>query len=201
MAVKNPESHLADRTHSLRDSGLPQGQQTAILVRAWEIALEDGLLTMNEENSLNRYMHHFNLAQGQMDRNGALTQVVKATVIRDITEGIVPERQNITGRVPLNLMKSEKLVWVMTDVDYVDYLEVITRRERRGSSHGLSIRVARGVYYRPGTSRSQSVEWQETSHQHTGLLGFTTKHLYFSGSPIHSPARTSASGPYGSVPA
>ena len=88
-------------------------------------------------------MDHFGLTQSQMDRNGVLTQVVKAAVIRDIIEGIVPERQNITGRVPFNLMKSEKLVWVMTDVDY---LEVVTRRERRGSSHGLSIRVAKGVY-------------------------------------------------------
>ena len=37
------------------------------------------------------------------------------------------------------------------------------------------------VYYRPGTFRSRSVEWEETVHQDTGLLGFTTKHIYFSG--------------------
>ena len=123
-------------------------------------------------------MDHLNLTQSQMDRNGVLTQVVKPAVIRDIAEGIVPDRQNINGRVPFNLMKSEKLVWVMQGVDY---LEVVTRRERRGSSHGLSIRVAKGVYYRPGTFRSRSVEWEETIHQDTGLLGFTTKHLYFSG--------------------
>ena len=75
-------------------------------------------------------------------------------------------------------MKSEKLVWVMDDVDYH---ETITRRERRGNSHGLSIRVARGLYYRPSTFRSRNVEWDETVHQDTGLLGFTPKHLYFSG--------------------
>ena len=49
------------------------------------------------------------------------------------------------------------------------------------SSHGLSIRVAIGVYYRPGTFRSRAVEWEETVHQDTGLLGFATKHRYFSG--------------------
>ena len=182
VAVDNPESHLNGLAKSLRDSGLPQDQQTAILVRAWEAAvegtLEDGLINMDEENALNRYMDHFSLTQAQMDQNGVLTQVVKAAVIRDVAEGIVPDRQNIQGRIPFNLMKSEKLVWVMTGVDY---LEVATRRERRGNSHGLSIRVARGVYYRPGTFRSRSVEWEETVHQDTGLLGFTTKHLYFSG--------------------
>ena len=43
-------------------------------------------------------------------------------------------------------MKSEQLVWV---IDGVDYLETVTRRERRGTSHGVSIRVARGLYYSP----------------------------------------------------
>ena len=183
IAVDDPDTHLSELEQSLRQSDLSRDQQTGVLVRAWEAAveaaLEDGLLTLDEENALNRYMDHFNLTQERMDQNGILTQVVKAAVIRDITEGIVPERQNIAGRVPFNLMKSETLVWVMQDVDY---LEVVTRRERRGSSHGLSIRVARGVYYRPGTFRSRSVEWDETVHQDTGLLGFTTKHLYFSGS-------------------
>lgn len=46
--------------------------------------------------------------------------------------------------------------------------------------HGLSIR-ARGIYYRPGTFRSRSAEWEENVHADTDLLGFTTKHLYFSG--------------------
>ena len=75
-------------------------------------------------------------------------------------------------------MKPEKIVWVVQDADYY---ETKTRRERRGSSHGLSIRITRGVYYRPSTFRSQAVEWDETVHADTGLLGFTTKQLYFSG--------------------
>ena len=33
----------------------------------------------------------------------------------------------------------------------LDYMETVTQRERRGSFHRISIRVARGVYYRPGT--------------------------------------------------
>ena len=182
LAVEDPNTHLRELADSLRQSGLNPGQQTALLIRAWEASvegtLEDGLLTLDEENALHRYLDHFNLTATQVDDNGVLTTVVQAAVVRDIAEGIVPQRQNITGRVPFNLMKSETLVWVM---DGVDYLEVVTRRERRGSSHGLSIRVARGVYYRPGTFRSRSVEWEETVHQDTGLLGFTTKHLYFSG--------------------
>ena len=183
IAVFDGGAHLDSLTETLRQSNLSQGDQTKVLVQAWEAAvegaLEDGLFTLDEEYALNRYINHLNLSQSQTDANGVHTSLIKAAVIRDIIEGIIPQRQNIQGRVPFNLMKSETLVWVMQDVDY---LEVVTRRERRGSSHGLSIRVARGVYYRPGTFRSRSVEWDETVHQDTGLLGFTTKHLYFSGS-------------------
>ena len=75
-------------------------------------------------------------------------------------------------------MKSEQLVWVIQDVDY---LETVTRRERRGSSHGVSIRVARGLYYSPRQFRSRPIEWEETVHADTGLLGLTTKHIYFAG--------------------
>ena len=64
----------------------------------------------------------------------------------------------------------------------VDYLETVTRRERRGTSHGVSIRAARGLYYRPSTFRSRPIEWEETVHAGTGLLGLTTKHSYFAGS-------------------
>ena len=98
-------------------------------------------------------------------------------MLREIAEGAVPNRQDIKGTVRFNLMKSEKLVWVMQGVDYI---ETIVRRERPGSSHGLSTRVARGIYYLPSTFRSRVIEKDETVHQGTGLLGFTTKHIYFS---------------------
>ena len=87
-------------------------------------------------------MGYFGLTPSQADQNGVCTSVVKAAILREIAEGVVPRRQNITGRVLFNLMKSEKLVWVMDDVDY---LETVVRRERRGSSQGVTIRVARGL--------------------------------------------------------
>ena len=56
------------------------------------------------------------------------------------------------------------------------------RRERRGASHDVSIRVARGLYHRPSTFRRRSIEWEETVHADTGMLGLTTKHIHFAGS-------------------
>ena len=182
IAVFDDGAHLDSLTETLRQSNLSQGDQTRVLVQAWEAAvegaLEDGLFTLDEENALTRYINHFNLSQSQLDAHGVHTSLIKAAVLREIAEGVVPNRQHLSGNVPFNLMKSENLVWVMHDVDYI---ETVVRRERRGYSHGLSIRVARGVYYRPSAFRSHAIEWEETVHQDTGLLGFTTKHIYFSG--------------------
>ena len=62
----------------------------------------------------------------------------------------------------------------------LDYYAVKTRREHRGTSHGLSIRVARGIYYRLGTFRSRNMEWEKTMHADSGIPGSSAKHIYFS---------------------
>ena len=106
------------------------------------------------------------------------TRMMPAAVIRDVTRGVVPQRQRVNGAVPFNLMKSEQLVWVIrTRTTW----KMVVRRERRGTSHGVSIRVVRGLYHRPSTFRSRPIEWEETIHADTGMLGLTTKHIYFAG--------------------
>ena len=183
ISVRDGDGHLQDLALSIRQTRLNQSEANRLLIRAWETAvqgaLEDGLLSLDEENALARYADHFSLTQQDLDQNGVHTSLVQAAVLRDVTQGIIPKRQRVNGAVPFNLMKSEQLVWV---IQGVDYLETITRRERRGSSQGLSIRVARGLYYRPSTFRSRPIEWEETVHADTGMLGLTTKHIYFAGS-------------------
>ena len=178
ISVRDGEGHLQDLALSIRQAG--QGEANRLLIRAWETAvqgaLEDGLLSLDEENALARYADYFSLTQQDLDRNGVQTSLVQAAVLRDVTQGIIPKRQRVNGAVPFNLMKSEQLVWV---IQGVDYLETVVRRERRGSSQGLSIRVALGLYYRPSTFRSRPIEWEETVHADTGMLGLTTKHVYF----------------------
>ena len=151
ISVHDGEQHLQELMDAIRQAGLDPGETTRLLIRAWEAAvegaLEDGLVSLDEESVLAKYTSHFNLTQQDLDGNGAQTSLVQAAVIRDVTQGIVPQRQTITGAVPFNLMKSEQLVWV---IQGVDYLETVVRRERQGTSHGLSIRVARGLY-RPST--------------------------------------------------
>ena len=45
-----------------------------------------------------------------MDAHGVHTSLIKAAVLRENADGVVPDRQDIKGTIPFNLMKSEKLV-------------------------------------------------------------------------------------------
>ena len=47
-------------------------------------------------------------------------------MIREVTQGIVAHRWNVAGSVPFNLMKSEKMVWIIQDAGY---LETVVRQE------------------------------------------------------------------------
>ena len=142
-SVHDGDEHLQDLDEAMLEARLGPNQRKRILIRAWETAvegaLEDGLVSLDEENALAKYADHFALTQKELDGNRAQTSLVQAAVIRDITQGIIPQRQNVRGHMPFNLMKSEQLVWVIQDVDY---LETVVRRERQGTSHGLSIKSA-----------------------------------------------------------
>ena len=182
LATDDGDTHRNDLAATLEESDLSWVDQQLLLAQAWEAAvestLEDGVLSLDKENALVRYLRHFDLSQNLVDANGAYQNMIKSAVIREAAEGLIPERLKLKTRLPFNLMKSEQLVWV---IDGVGYYEVKTRRERRGASHGVSIRVAKGLYYSPRTFRSRSVEWEETVHEDTGMLGVTSKHIYFHG--------------------
>ena len=127
--TRSGDDHLRELTLALRQSNLGRDETNRLLIRDWEAAvegtLEDGLLSLDEENALLKHADHFGFTQQDLDGNGAQTSLVQAAVIREVAQGVVPQRQNITGNVPFNLMKSEQLVWV---IQGVDYLESVVRR-------------------------------------------------------------------------
>lgn len=167
-------------------SYIPAGDLRTLVVEGWaeavEQALDDHLVTLQEEDRLLRLQEAFNLSDQELDREGALTRLNQGRVLRGLMEGQLPKVKVDGGRAPFNLMKSETLVWVFEDVDY---FEEKTRTKFRGGSQGVSFRVAKGVYYRVGGFRGERVQTSETVHADTGLLGATTKHIYFSGDSKH----------------
>ena len=171
----------------LRDSPLPEGERRALLAGALtdaiDRALDDDLLSREEESAIDRYLERFGLdGDGDPVLREARARATKAMVIRSVCEGTVPE---VNFRVapgsmpiPFNFQKSEQLVWLF---DGVDYYQMRTRREFRGGSTGASVRVARGVYLRQSAFRGHPVSVTETVKADAGLLGVTTRHVYFHG--------------------
>ena len=151
------------------------------MLEGWDAAVDilfkDELLTREEEKRLRSYMSYFSLDRG--DRSGDLSRLTKGAVIRDLSEGRLPDASYFNSlSLPFNLPKSESLVWVFSNVDYY---ERRTRRTRRGVSQGFSVRVMPGIYYQPRAFESESVERNVTEHVDEGALGITDKHIYFSG--------------------
>jgi hypothetical protein len=165
-----------------KNSFIDEKTQKKLIIAGWEQAVErafdDGLLSQEEEDALVELQTHFNLTQDSLDTHGAYSKVVKGAVLRDILSGKIPERVKIAGALPFNLQKNEILVWVFQNVDYY---EEKTCTHYKGGSHGVSIRVAKGIYYRVGAFKGRRVQTQEAIHD-TGLLGVTNKQIYFAGS-------------------
>lgn len=178
------EAIEAEMESSARDASIPAAELRALVVAGIEAemdkVLDDGLLSADEEQAIESLAQHFDIGAAELDRNGARTRLMHAGVLRDLSEGILPQRLAYDRLdLPFRFMKSETLVWLFKNVDYYT---VRTRREIQGRTAGVSVRVARGVYFRTGGFKGRPVEYEESVHEDTGLLGVTTKHIYFAGS-------------------
>jgi hypothetical protein len=80
--------------------------------------------------------------------------------------------------LPINFQKSEQVIWVFQDVEY---LQPRTRTTYEGRSSGYSFRIAKGVYYRVGQFKGNPVQSTHNVIVDKGILAITNKHLYFAG--------------------
>lgn len=165
-----------------RTNLVPPLEQQKMIASAWISAvdqfLEDGLLDAEEEKKLATYKEFFLLNDTDLDKSGALTKTVKAGVLRDLMEGKIPQRVSVDGGVGLNLQKGEQIIWAFPQTEY---LEDKTKRTYVGRSHGVSVRVMKGVYYRTGAFKGHPVEHTERVSHGAGLMVLTNKHIYYHG--------------------
>lgn len=177
--LENIEVRLAEVAE---ESFIKHEQVKEALIAGWEEAvqhfLEDGNLEAGEESRLAAYAEHLGFSQEDLNKKGFYTKFVQGAVLRELMEGKIPKRFNVIGALPFNFQKSETLVWAFTNVAYY---EERSRRHYVGGSHGVSFRIAKGVYYRIGSFKGYPVETQEKVRVDTGILAVTTKHIYFGG--------------------
>lgn len=176
-------SALEGRVREIEGSfSVPSYERKTHLGRAWDFAVEsflqDGILDQTEEARLAKFKEHFGLSQTDLDSNGSLSKIVKAGILREIFEGKIPSKVLIDGSLPINFQKNEQIVWAFPNAPY---LEDKTKRQYRGRSQGVSLRIMQGVYYRVGDFRGHAVEYTERAHVDTGWVAITNKHIYFAG--------------------
>lgn len=179
----NPTDLVEELGSIAKKCYINEGRIQSALLTGWtaavDQAIDDHFISNDEENRLTQFAEDYSLSKSELNAHGAYERLVQGTVIRDITEGIIPSKQSIEGNIPFNLQKSEQLIWVFQNAPYYEYR---TRRERVGRSSGFSIPVVKGVYYHTGGFKSHYVEKSATEYVDTGLVGITNKHIYFSGS-------------------
>ena len=182
LGAKDLDTLESSLTKTATSSFVPSARLREAIITGWEQAveksLEDDILHVDEEKQLIRYMDRFQLKQDDLDAHGAYSRVVKAGVIRDLLDGKLPQRVRTDVPLSFNFQKGETLVWAFPSVKYY---EDRTRRQYVGGYQGVSIRVAKGVYYRTGGFRGTPVEHTERIHVDTGILAVTNKHVYFGG--------------------
>ena len=163
-------------------SGSTQEGVREAIVSGWcrsvDKCLEDGIIDEAEELRLMAFKNGFKFTEEDLDRTGAHTRFIQALVIRDLLNGILPERYQISETLPINLQKGETVVWVFMSCSY---FEDKTKRQYVGGTRGTSVRVMKGVYYRIGAFKGTTVENTERVLVDKGLVVLTNKHIYFAG--------------------
>ena len=180
-ACSGREEHRATAEAAIneaKNSGrLTPARATTLALSSWcdaaNLALEDGLLSADEETALMDFARMFGVPHVETPEHAKL---LRAAVLRDVREGIVKTRLRIEGNLPFNLLKSEQLVWAF---QRVEGFTTRTTRGHQGGSHGFSLRIAKGVYYRPSAFKAASTSVDSQVSLGVGLLGLTNKHLYF----------------------
>lgn len=166
-------------------------QEVARWSKAVNVALEDGVLTVEEEQALT--------AEAKVLEDKAETQIfgtsadrrvqtsglkelrtkllLYGAAIRELLDGNLPSGRMEFKNAHFNLQKGEEIVWVFNEVRR--YEPRIIRSNFSGSSMGLSVRVAKGVYLRPSMFSGSSTSETQTVQVGFGVLGITTKNIYF----------------------
>lgn len=154
-------------------------EQTALqaIAKGIENALEDGVVTKEEENNLILLKEAFSLRDASLYALPAWDKLVKSRVLADILEGRTPKRFH-AGGLTIVLQPHETVIWAFPNVAF---FEMRTRRAFVGGSAGISVRVMKGVYLRSSAFRGHPVETAENVHVDTGAFVITNKHLFFQG--------------------
>ncbi len=129
-------------------------------------------ISIEKENYIDSLIEAFSLSEIQ--HSDEYVSFVKTLVVQDMLNGITPTRNSFSG--PINLQKGEVFIWAFNDAVYY---EEVTERTNVGASNGLSVRIAKGVYYRVGAFKGQTLVKSSLKAKYGGTLILTNKNIIF----------------------
>lgn len=147
-----------------------------MLNKAADNYLKDGLLSPQEEQRVNTYINTFGIQTTALPaayQNSNIAKLSQSAILANLQHGILPQNNMF---VPIMLSKGETVLWQYDDVKC---FEEKVKREYISNRGGISIKIAKGVYYRPSTGRTRPVEHNYMNLEGTGTLYITNKNLVF----------------------
>lgn len=178
MKSGNMEGLAAQLDHAADLYGFPLYAATESAVDAWKTyigkALDDGIISPEEERAIETVSAELGILPG--DHPEEFRKVTQGAILRDVLNGVTFSRVSLTGDIPVILQKKEVVLWIF---NHTELYEERTRRHYTGSSAGVSIRVARGVYVRSGSFKGYPVETTEAVYLGSGALLVTNENLFW----------------------
>lgn len=147
---------------------------------ALDTALLDYELSSAEVTRFQQLLDAFDLDASALDEAGIRGKLVKALVLKDLSEGQLSTRLTVNGGLPIAMKRDEQVQWLFKNVGL---REQKTKVGYVGGSHGVSIRVMKGVSYRVGAYKGHRVENTSMEHVGDGELVVTNYAIYFLSPP------------------
>jgi hypothetical protein len=166
------------RAQHLDDEGM--GYFAAVGVgKMIDAALEDHLLTDQEFARIVAMSDTFNIDMEVMETlTGAHTKLIKARVLQDLHAGKVTNRTQLVEGFTPNFESGETPVWSFFPATYFSQR---AKTEYLGGSQGVSVRLAKGVYYRVGAQKGTAIRTDYLSQEAVGALTLASRNAYFVG--------------------
>lgn len=164
-----------------------RGQQPANVVTGHifgslvDSILADNYFSEEEELELNRLCELTGGLNSRVVKDWDLAKLTRARLIRDLLTGNVRPVFNAQN-FPIVLQRKEVVVWGANNVEFIT---TKTERQFVAGSRGVSVRIAKGVYYRVGNSRGHTESKEVLDNLGKGFLVVSNKHIFINATKLN----------------
>lgn len=149
-----------------------QGFSHKAFKKHYSVIMEDNLLTESELASVNHLLDFLKPKHALIQKE--LSEIAKHTTLREISVGVLP-----TVATSIVALKREEIAHFVVGASLRE--ERVISRGYQGGSHGVSIRIAKGVTYRVGQNRGKMVSETGIVDVDSGSFIITNQRLIFVG--------------------